>query len=277
MCYFFHKIITFCPNEQNRLRFFIFLSVWYFLHFIKKYSHKHAFLFEVFCTDIISMQPAVHMDSLSFDHIDFDVKHSFFPKNSCSFIVNMSSILIPQDTSPTFAALYEDCLGEPNDFEAVAFYGDFTRLVNTRLMTPTMQQQVVDYFWISLHQIQPLILCVLKHSLKIQTSKKLQQKEELKITTNLLYEHVVKTAMTKRWHSNSLKKMTTCKVTYLVKADNFWDGVKMENSLMASLPPIHEINTQMYEELLTALEHRRQAEADFVFEVLPSYVDKIKL
>ena len=200
-----------------------------------------------------------------------------FPKNSCSFIVNMSSILIPQDTSPTFAALYEDCLGEPNDFEAVAFYGDFTRLVNTRLMTPTMQQQVVDYFWISLHQIQPLILCVLKHSLKIQTSKKLQQKEELKITTNLLYEHVVKTAMTKRWHSNSLKKMTTCKVTYLVKADNFWDGVKMENSLMASLPPIHEINTQMYEELLTALEHRRQAEADFVFEVLPSYVDKIKL
>ena len=73
---FFHKIITFCPNEQNRLRFFIFLSVWYFLHFIKKYSHKHAFLFEVFCTDIISMQPAVHMDSLSFDHIDFDVKLS---------------------------------------------------------------------------------------------------------------------------------------------------------------------------------------------------------
>ena len=71
--------------------------------------------------------------------------------------------------------------------------------------------------------------------------------------------------------------MTTCKVTYLVKADNFWDGVKMENSLMASLPPIHEINTQMYEELLTALEHRRQAEADFIFEVLPSYVDKIKL
>ena len=46
---------------------------------------------------------------------------------------------------------------------------------------------------------------------------------------------------------------------------------------MASLPPVHEIEAQMCQELMTVLENRGQAEADFLTEVLPSYVDKIKL
>ena len=61
----------------------------------------------------------------------------------------MASIDIPKDTSPSFDTLYEDRIGTLNDFEAVKFYTDFTRLMNTCLMTHCMKQQVMDYFHIS--------------------------------------------------------------------------------------------------------------------------------
>ena len=61
----------------------------------------------------------------------------------------MASVDIPKDTIPSFDALYEDRIGTPNDFEAVEFYADFTRLMTNRIMTPSMQQQVMGYFQIS--------------------------------------------------------------------------------------------------------------------------------
>ena len=45
---------------------------------------------------------------------------------------------------------YEQRVGEPKDFEAVAFHSDFTRLLNTRLLTPSIHQYVLDFFQISL-------------------------------------------------------------------------------------------------------------------------------
>ena len=111
------------------------------------YTIEFSFFYTFAVFFVTSMQPA--MDFLSFDLIDFDVKHRVFPQNACAFIVNMASILTPKDTIPIFDALYEDDLGTPNDFEAVAFYRDFTRVMNSHLMTPSMQQQVLGYFQIT--------------------------------------------------------------------------------------------------------------------------------
>ena len=70
------------------------------------------------------------MDALCFDLINLDMKHSAFPKNACRFIVKMASIQISLDCIPVFDAVYEQRVGELNGFEAVAFYSDFTRLMN---------------------------------------------------------------------------------------------------------------------------------------------------
>ena len=45
---------------------------------------------------------------------------------------------------------YEQRVGEPKDFEAVAFHSDFIRLLNIWLLTPSIQQYVLDFFQISL-------------------------------------------------------------------------------------------------------------------------------
>ena len=50
----------------------------------------------------------------------------------------MSSIPIPKDTLPSFDALCKGRLGELNDFEAVTFYADFTRMMNSCLLTPSI-------------------------------------------------------------------------------------------------------------------------------------------
>ena len=89
------------------------------------------------------------MDKLSFDLINFDLAHRVFPQNACSFIVHMSGVAVPTDTIPAFDTLYGSRVGQTNDFEAVAFYSDFTRLVNGYVLTPAMQQHIMGYFQIS--------------------------------------------------------------------------------------------------------------------------------
>ena len=46
---------------------------------------------------------------------------------------------------------------------------------------------------------------------------------------------------------------------------------------MAMLPPVNEMDAEMYEELLDVIEKKVQADAGFIHEVLPQYVDNIKV
>ena len=69
-------------------------------------------------------------DLMCFDLMDFDMKHPVFPHNAAAFIVQVSSISTPQDCIPSFSDMYRAKVGELSDFDKIAFYGDFARLMN---------------------------------------------------------------------------------------------------------------------------------------------------
>ena len=69
------------------------------------------------------------------------------------------------DCVPVFDAMYKQQVDEPNDFEAVAFNGNFTQLMNPQLLTPSMQRQGLDSFQnliFALIQMLPLMYSALK-------------------------------------------------------------------------------------------------------------------
>ena len=102
----------------------------------------------------------------------------------CKFIVETASISIPVDTIPVFDALYAQRVGSPNDIGAVAFYSEIKYLMNSRLLTPRIQQQVLDCFQISTSKKQPLL--------------QLQQKREARITIYHWYAPIGRIVMRRR-------------------------------------------------------------------------------
>ena len=85
---------------------------------------------------------------LAFDLLDFDMKHVFFPTNSCDFIIEMAGIQVPKGQIAEFNESYQSRIGPLNDFEKVTFYSDFTRLIGNTILTPSMQEQVRQFFQI---------------------------------------------------------------------------------------------------------------------------------
>ena len=63
---------------------------------------------------------------LAVDLLDFDMKHVFFPTNSCDFIIEMAGIQVPKGQIAEFDEAYQSRIGPLNDFEKVTFYSDFT-------------------------------------------------------------------------------------------------------------------------------------------------------
>ena len=63
----------------------------------------------------------------------------------------------------------------------------------------------------------------------------------------------------------------------LLKVDSCIRGVRVENTLMASLPPINEIDHKLHENLINVMEKRVQAESQYLEVTLPRAIDNIKL
>ena len=141
--YFTHTFTSIYNHDILRIndRAHVFLKcVYSFFHFFKYFTHiiKWASVYILFffyhhhnpsCPTVTNMQQ--DMDNLTFDLLDFDGNHRVFPINACPFMVNLCGIPIPIDTVPTFNNLFSSCLDSMSDFEAVEFYSDFTRLINT--------------------------------------------------------------------------------------------------------------------------------------------------
>ena len=63
----------------------------------------------------------------------------------------------------------------------------------------------------------------------------------------------------------------------LLKVDSCVRGIRIENMLMASLPPINEIDHKLHENLIDTMEKRIQVENQYLEVTLPGAVDAIKL
>ena len=219
------------------------------------------------------------MDKLSFDLINFDLAHRVFPENSCSFIVHMSGVAVPTDTIPAFDTLYGDRVGQTNDFEAVAFYSDFTRLVNGYVLTPVMRQHIMGYFQISFNTDPAIdLMCAEAFQPKKTKGTKLTSKDSKRAKNYnkpILTTHC-KNCDTQDIRLKLLKKLTTCNEIDLMKFNKFTSNLKVENSLMFTLPPPAEMDLDLYNDLMTVMQKREQDEFEFINVVLPNHLDRIK-
>ena len=55
----------------------------------------------------------------------------------------------------------------------------------------------------------------------------------------------------------------------ILKVDSYIRGVRVENTLMASLPPVNEIDHKLHEALIETMEKRIQAENQYLEVALP--------
>ena len=69
----------------------------------------------------------------------------------------------------------------------------------------------------------------------------------------------------------------TCKAADVHKCHQFWNELKAENALMATLPPISERDDQLQQALLNLLQQLVDSKTHFVNEALPKCVDDIKM
>ena len=68
-----------------------------------------------------------------------------------------------------------------------------------------------------------------------------------------------------------------CNKNDLLKFAKFSNDLKTENALLATLPPLNEIDDQLHTQLIIALENRTDMNDGFISEVLPNCVDLIKI
>ena len=74
-----------------------------------------------------------------------------------------------------------------------------------------------------------------------------------------------------------ITKLTTCKEADLHKFHQFWNSFKLENRLMATLPPLAERDNQLNQNLKTVIQQHSESETHFLNEVLPKCVDDIQI
>ena len=73
------------------------------------------------------------------------------------------------------------------------------------------------------------------------------------------------------------KKIMNAKMHDLLKMDSCFPGIRLENTLMATLPPINEIDMKLHEKLISVMEQRIQDESKSLNVTLPGMIDTIKL
>ena len=85
---------------------------------------------------------------LAFDLLNFDMKLRTFPQNACAFIIEMTGIQAPNEHLAKCDEMYHSRIGPLSDFETMTFYSDFTRIELNTLLTPSLQDQVRQFFQI---------------------------------------------------------------------------------------------------------------------------------
>ena len=184
----------------------------------------------------------------------------------------MSGVVLPQDHIPSFSDLYLKKIGAPSDFESLSFYSDFILIVNGRLLTTVLQEAILKFFEISFipdptmdllcseaFQSNPISNQSPSQSVKRQLHTKASPQTKPKRAKN--YNHpLVKTrcenCKEQELRMKLIKKITTCNVADLMKFETFWNGVKIEKSQLATLPPVNEIDHKLHQELITLMENR---------------------
>ena len=196
----------------------------------------------------------------------------------------MAGIQVPKGQIAEFDEAYQSRIGPLNDFEKVTFYSDFTRLIGNTILTPSMQEQVRQFFQICFVEDMTSIdlLCAevfLQPNPTTMTppSDKQPKKKRARNYNSPLQTMHCNNCEEKDLRFKLVKKMMNCNKNDLLKFAKFSNDLKTENALLAALPPLNEINDQLHTQLIIALENRTDMNDAFISEFLPNCVDLIKI
>ena len=174
----------------------------------------------------------------------------------------MASVPTPRDQLPTFDPLYYQQVGEPNAFEFVAFYCDFNRLLESRVLTKNMQCDILEFFNITLRNDPDIdLLCAEEFQADSALKKNASPTQRNTISPSTQkkaknYNSPVIYTCCDNYNEKELrfklikKKNTTCKLKDSIKFENFWNGVNEENVLHATPPPTNEVDLNLHNRLL---------------------------
>ena len=155
-----------------------------------------------------------------------------------------------------FDDLFGDRVGELNDFEAVDFYSDFTRMMSNRIMIPSMQEQLLGYFQITSVPDPAIDLVCAEASKQTSTDTNTSSPTKPKKRTKHYNKPIISVACVNCDETDLrfmlIKKLTTCKADDVYKFHQFWVNLKAENVLISALPPIAERDVQLQQEMSSA-------------------------
>ena len=215
------------------------------------------------------------------DLIEFDRKYPHYPLSAADFIVRMTEIALPPNQLPVFSV--KDRLVQLSDEETFLFYTDFDTLIKrVGLLTDEVKNHVMNFFQIifvdDVTQQDIDHLCYEAfHSMDLITPPKKTKAKRAKRYNSPIIRSSCSNCDDQALRLQLIKKITNAKIMDLMKIDSFMRALKVENALIATLPPPSEINANLQEQLIGLMERRTYEQNKFLDTDLPQIIDSIKI
>ena len=247
---------------------------------------------------------------LSHELNKFDAEFTFWPVQIADFVVRMAEIPLPSQQLQLIGSIKANRVVELSNEETVLFYQRLSSLFNKfEPLTDKYKNTILEYFDITFipdaTQQDVDILCFeafgdldasfddhntvinfTQHHPDLQAaeikSSRLSPKKRSQRRSKNYNQPIIRTSCSSCEEytlrlEKLLKKIHNAKMHDLLKIDSCIRGICFENTLMASLPPVNEIDNKLHEKLIDTMEQRIQSENQYLDVVLPGAIDAIKL
>ena len=240
---------------------------------------------------------------------DFETQFTFWPVQIADFVVRLGEIPLPLHQLPVVGLVKANRVVELSDEETLLIYNDIDTLFKKFTpLTARYKEVIIDFFDITFipdaTQQDVNVLCYeVFGNLENAFGDLDSSFEDHNTVINFTQDHPdLQAAEIKSSHSSPKKRSqrrsknynqpiirTSCssceeytlRLKLLKKIHNakmiFSRSTRVENTLMASLPPINEIDHKLHEKLIETMEKRVQAENQYLDVELPGAIDAIKL
>ena len=259
----------------------------------------------------MNMEEDYNNYELSYELNKFDIEFIFWPVQIADFVTRMGEITPPLHKLPIIGLNKANRVVQLSDEETVLIYQRINSVfkkfepLNDKLKNsileyfdivfiPDATQQDVDVLCLeafgnldtAFEDYNPVVQFTQDHpdlqSPVVNTTQSTTKKRSQRSRRANNYNTPIIRTSCSNCEENTLrlkllKKIQNAKMHDLLKVESCIRGIRVENTLMASLPPINEIDHKLHENLINVMEKRVQAESQYLDVTLPRAIDNIKL
>ena len=195
---------------------------------------------------------------------DFETQFTFWPVQIADFVVRLGEIPLPLHQLPVVGLVKANRVVELSDEETLLIYNDIeTFFKKFTPLTARYKEVIIDFFDITFipdaTQQDVDVLCYEAFGNLDNVFGDVDSSfEDHNPVLNFTQDH---------------PDLQATEVT----SSHSSRGIRIENTLMASLPPINEIDHKLHENLIDTMEKRIQVENQYLEVTLPGAIDNIKL